>query len=354
MRIGIDGREIRHYLTGLGRVVLDLLRYSENYSEFEFFLFGNQYTDFSKIPRNVKTYMIEENITFLWDQIVLNNLIKEHKIDLFFSPYYKVPLMCKIPMIMSVHDITYLIVEPYKKRLKNKFFIKNFIKIASKKVKNIVTCSNYTKNDLINLLKIKEEKIVVVYDSISERFSPRSEKEICEFKKKYNINKKYILYVGNSNPHKNLSRLITAYNNLPEKIKEEYFLVLAGVGKKFLIKDDKILAIPFVSEDDLPALYSGATIFVFPSLYEGFGLPPAEAMACGCPVVSSNVSSMPEVLGDACLYFNPYNVNEIGSTIQMLIENKYLQYELRQKGLNRVKIFTPENMIKNLLNIFSL
>ncbi len=353
MKIGIDCREITGKFTGISRFLIEFLREAKKYDRFEFILFGNHYTDFTdKTLSDYKKIVINEKITIWYDQIKLKNAIKKNKLDLFFSPYYKIPIFTNTPTINALFDVIYLLVEPYKYKLKNRFYIRNFIKFTSKKVKKILTCSYATKNDLIKELCLPPEKIEIVYLSIGKDFYPRSGYEVETVKKTYGIYKKYILYVGNSRPHKNLTNLIKAYKLLPSDLQNEYLLVLAGMGR-FEVKDIECKIINFVPDQDLPCLYSGAELFVFPSLYEGFGLPPVEAMACGCPVVSSGTSSMPEVLGDACLYFDPYSVKEMSDTIQKVLLDKELKNTLRQKGIQQAKNYTTEKMVANILSIFN-
>lgn len=359
MKVGIDCREIKGKITGIGRFLLEFLKKAKMYKEFEFILLGNQYTDFqNEIFSEYKKIVIPEKITFFWDQFKLKNVLEKNNFDLFFSPYYKVPIFSNIPLINSLFDVIYLMVEPYKSQLKNKFFIKNFIKIVSKKVKKILTCSYSTKRDLIKHLSLPEEKIEVVYLSVDEKFIPQSSQRILEIKNKYGIKKKYILYVGNFNPHKNVKNLIEAYKILPEKLKQEYILILIGGDSSAVAnfiesdKSENYIIIENVPDDDLPAFYSAAEVFVFPSLYEGFGLPPLEAMSCGCPVVSSNLSSMPEILQDSCLYFNPYKIEEISQKIINVIEDKNLQTELKIKGIKRSKYFTKEKMTEEIIKVF--
>lgn len=355
IKIGIDIRELeKGKLTGIGRFLIEFLKRAKNNKEFEFMLFGNQNTDFSNVVLDgYKKTVVNEEFTFFWDQFKLKNVLTENNIDFFFSPYYKISLFSKVPSIMSLFDLTYLTTEPYKNQLKNKFYIKNFIKLTGKRARKVLTISHSSKNDLIQLLNLPKEKIEVVHLSVSENFYPRNFKEIEAVKKKYNIGKKYLLYTGNSNPHKNLNRLFNAYHLLPKNIKNEYSLVLAGVGNFAAnLLPSAFYLLPFASDDDLPALYSGASLFVFPSLHEGFGLPPLEAMACGCPVISSNTSSMPEVLGDACLYFNPYNIKEISLKMAELLRNNELIKEYINKGIERVKMFSAEKMTQKLIEIF--
>lgn len=359
MKIGIDCRELGAYQTGIGRILIEFLREARRKTkDFEFILFGNETTDFlsfQDIFMDYKKVVIKERWTFWWDQIQLKKALQNNEIDVFFSPYYKIPLLTTAKTVLSIFDLTYLLVEPYARHLKNTIYIKNFIKLAARKAKKIITSSNSTKEDLSEILHLPQGKIDVVHLGISSRFRTIQEKNRIEFaKKKYGIPHKYILYVGNFSPHKNLKRLILAYNLLADHLKKEYSLVLGGGEAKTLgIRDTELLiCIPYIAEEDLPILYSGAEIFIFPSLYEGFGFPPLEAMACGCPVASSNTSSLPEVLGEAALFFDPGQIEEISCAIRRMLEDEDLRNRLRQKGLERARLFTPEKMTDRILDIF--
>ncbi|MBU0952733.1 MAG: glycosyltransferase family 4 protein [Elusimicrobia bacterium] len=355
MRIGIDCRELTGRLTGISRILINLLRYiSENDSPNEFVLFGNQKTKFDyDFLKNAKfdKKVINSNIAFLWDQFQLKNALVENKVDLFYSPYYKMPVFTKIPSIISLLDLTYFVVEPYSNKLFYNMYLKFLIKMVSGKAKKVITCSEYSKRDIVNILGIPEQKIEVIYLGISERFQPAGQNEITSLKSRYNLEKKYILYTGNKNEHKNLNRLVSAFNLLPDDMKSRYHLVLAGVDQHHY-KVDGVKALGHINDDDLPILYSGAHLLVIPSLYEGFGLPALEAMACGCPVISSNTSSMPEIFGSAPLYFNPFSTLDIKNRMVEVLDNEALASEMRQKGFERVKIFTIENMSKKFIKVF--
>jgi glycosyltransferase involved in cell wall biosynthesis len=353
MKILIDCREIQKNTTGIARFLLSLFKGIKSFDvKHKFLLLGNQYTDFERKELDgYEKIVVEEKNTFYFDQVTILQVIKEQKIDLFFSPYYKFPVFAKVPVITSIFDVMYLVLDEYKNDIKN-IYRKNFIKLTYKKVNKVITSSNFTKNEIMKVLNLPNEKIDVVYLSVDEKFKPQPVEKIKEIKEKYGINKNYILYIGNAKPHKNLNRLLSAWRLINEKIKKDYILVLAGVGQKFCYKDEDIFIIPFVSEEELAVLYSGATIFVFPSIYEGFGLPPLEAMACGCPVISSNTSSMPEVLGDACLYFNPYDMNQISKTILEILHSETLREKLQKKGFEKVKSYSLEKMVNSLIKIF--
>lgn len=358
MRIGIDGREfVKHRVTGISRFLFNMLETLTDYKvDWEFYVFLNQHCELSLEKHNIKKIVIPQKITFLWDQYLLLNEIKKLKLDLFYSPYYKFPVLTNIPTVTTIFDVTYLTVEPYKYYFKNNFFIKNFIRMTSSKVKKIITSSYSSKEGLVKLLKIKEEKIVVIYLFVAEKFYPQPQEKVEEIRNKYGINSKYILYVGNSNPHKNIKRLIEAYNLLSNQVKKEYILLLVGVKKsdvfQFIGNNKDIYIIEFIDDEDLASVYSGAELFVFPSLFEGFGYPPLEAMACGCPVVSSNVSSMPEILEDSALYFNPYDVKEMTEKIYEVLSDEVLRQKLKEKGLKQVSKFNKNNTSLKFIEIF--
>lgn len=355
-KIGIDVREFTMKPTGISGFLYNFLKTAQKMnlakSNLEFILFGSQDTVIPK-DLNYKFVNMREILTSYFDQIQLLKAIKEYKINVFFSPYPKIPIFAKTKKISSIFDLTYIIIESYKNKIKNKIYAKFLLDLYAKNADKIIALSENTKEDIADKLKVNKEKVVVVYPCVGENFRPAGEQKIDQIKEKYDICGKYILYVGNSRPHKNINRLIEAYDLVPENIKKEYSLVLAGVNKDELqIRNCGLRILSFVPDEDLPALYSGAELFLFPSLYEGFGLPPLEAMACGCSVISSNTSSMPEILGEACLYFNPDNSQEISLKMIELIQNHILKKEYIKKGLERVKMFSAEKTAEKLIEIF--
>jgi glycosyltransferase involved in cell wall biosynthesis len=202
-----------------------------------------------------------------------------------------------------------------------------------------------------------------VYIGIDFSFYKRATADIIEsIKKKYNINGDYILYLGTLEPRKNLERLIEAYAAVKESEKAAPLLVIAG-GKGWLYEsifetvkrfgiENSVIFTGYVPDADKPALLSGAKVFCFPSLYEGFGMPPLEAMACGTPVLTSNVASLPEVCGDAAYYVNPLLVSEIEQGIKQLCFNEELRNNLIQKGEERVKLFSWDKIAEQLHNLY--
>ncbi len=276
------------------------------------------------------------------------------KIDVWHATY---PLPIKIrkaKKIKTIHELIPLRL-PYTTLDDKRTFYKN-IKNSLKDSEIIITISENTKKDLLSIYDINPDKIYVTYQPI--RIAPVNydrEKTLCTLKK-YKLDlRDYILFVGAIEPKKNVGRLIDAYNLLETK------MPLVIVGKKAWLWEDEISGrnlnnvrlLDYVHTEDLRHLYAGAYCFVFPSLYEGFGLPPLEAMASGCPVITSNVSSLPEVCGDAALYVDPYDVADIKEKMNTLLDNPQLRDRLSEASKERAKLFSMENYIKKLYEAYS-
>lgn len=370
MRIGIDGRELlRNQITGIGRFLSNFLKYApEIKPDWEFILFMNQHNAGADVPicPNLKQMVIPENWTFWWDQVKLPKYLRKEKIDIFFSPYYKAPIFSPCPTVITIHDIapfvkcraTFSRLHYGHKRFALRIWSRFFARRATKNI----TVSNYSKKDIMNIFEISEEKIAVVYEGVREEFKPKEKEDVEKVKERYGIRGKYIFYIGNFEPHKNVEGILRAYSKINYELQKNCKLVIGGKKdgnfKKIKrlclnLKIKKNAIFPgFIEDADLPALYSGAEIFLFPSFYEGFGLPPLEAMACGTPVISSNRTSLPEILGDAPILINPQNPDEIAKAIENILTNENLQKELKKKGIKRAAQFSLEDMSKKILDIF--
>ena len=257
------------------------------------------------LESDIKHYSLNE-------QIKMPSLIKKHRIDLMHFPHFNVPLRCPVPFITTIHDLI-LHHYPNQASILKRMAYKKLMKHAVKKSAHIITVSNFTASDITKTYgdNIKK-KITVTYEGVSPQFKPASESEINRVCAKYNLptskqvneltskqSKSFILYVGTSKQHKNVQTLIDAVSDKP--------LVLVTSGKEVskLKLTPNVTIIPEVDDTDLPALYSVAKCFITASLYEGFGLPALEAMACGCPVMASNRGSLPEILGEGASFVEP-------------------------------------------------
>ena len=241
------------------------------------------------------------------------------KVDLLHSTTFCTPEDHYGRLVVTLYDISFLLMPECHTEANRQHCLKGTLD-AVRYADCIIAISNSGKNDLVHYFDADPDKIVVTHLAAKDIFSPRSRDECDRVLGKYGISGDFILTVGSFEPRKNIGTLVKAYMHLPEKVKKQYSLVIAG-GKGWLNSDigaliesqypARIQRIGYIDERDLPALYSAATVFVYPSLYEGFGLPILEAMSCGAPVITSNTSSMPEVGGKAALYFNPTDVRQL-------------------------------------------
>ncbi|SFE32990.1 Glycosyltransferase involved in cell wall bisynthesis [Thermoanaerobacter thermohydrosulfuricus] len=284
---------------------------------------------------------------FIWINTSLLKDLKEEKVDLLYSTTHHGPLIYK-NQVITIHDLLPIHFS-YKgslQRVLQTNYFKFVLPRVIKKAKKIITISDCTKIDIIKYFKVPKEKIVRIYNGYDMDLFFQRDNARSYIYGKYKI-EDYILAVGASYPHKNYNNLIKAITLTSNK---DIKLIIAG-GKDdyrdYLKKltnelnlSDRVLFINYVPQEDLPYLYSAARCLVYPSLYEGFGLPPLEAMACGCPVITSNTSSLPEVVGDAGIMVNPYNVGEIAEAIDLVLSNENLRKEMIEKGLKQAQKFS--------------
>lgn len=274
-----------------------------------------------------------------------------HKLNVFFSPTHYTPFGFSIPSVISILDVSYLhFPELFNK--KDLLKLKYWGKYSVKKAKKIITISESSKNDIIKAYAVSPEKVEVVYPGI---------KAISKTKdinmEKFGISKKYILFVGTLQPRKNIVRLIEAFS----KINEDIQLVIIGkkgwqyeeilfAPEKYNVKD-RIVFLHDVTDEELPSFYKKAEFFILPSLYEGFGLPVLEAMKNDCPVITSNVSSLPEAGGDAAIYVDPEDVDDIKDKMSKLLRDEDLRKNLVKKGHDQIKKFSWDKSAKETLAV---
>lgn len=293
----------------------------------------------------------------------ITTIIKD-KLDLFFSPYVAgIPKNGFPKMITTVHDLVFLRFPEHRgKRLTN-YYLKRH-KIALENCQKIIVPSLSTQKDLEDFLKVKSSKIKVIPEAVEERFKVIPEKRKIKkvISRYFDPNVSYILSVGTLEPRKNLIKLVEAYSNLSHNIQRNFRLVLVGekgwnnsrLGKVIanLNLKEKIILTGFVKDEDLPYIYNGASVFVYPSLYEGFGLPPLEAAACSVPVITSNSSSLKEIFNKTSILVDPENEDEIAQAIKKIILNPALAGKLSKKGIQLVKKFSWGVTAQETLAIF--
>lgn len=294
--------------------------------------------------------------SLIWSQLLKKTNPDLIHITSLFEVYY-LDIPDNIPSVVTLYDIIPLLFP--KKYFRNEKALVWYLKRLEqvKKASKIITISNSSKKDFVKVLKILPEKIEVVYGGVDERFKVVEKRGVERILKKYGIKNRYILTVSTHSFHKNTERIFEVIKKFNLNL-----VVVCNLTSfeerdwrnqiKKLKVEDKVILTNFVSDKDLPALFCGAEIFLSPSLYEGLGLPVLEAFACGCPVITSNTSSLPEVGGNAVLYVNPYEKEDIKKTIAKLLNDQKLREDLIRKGFTQVKKFSWEKGAKQTLKVY--
>lgn len=292
----------------------------------------------------------------LWTLNALTKAVNHDHLDLFFNPTHYSPLFLNCPQIISILDVSYkYFPELFKK--KDLYKLSIWGKYSVKKAAHIVTISDSSKDDIMKEYRVNEAKISVIPVGIKEiDKSHMTKKELAE---KFNISNPYILYVGTLQPRKNLVRLIEAFSKIKENNTDLVIVGKKGWQYEEILQapemygvSEKVHFLENVTNEDLPGFYEHAVCFVLPSLYEGFGLPVLEAMKYGCPVVTSNISSLPEAGGDAAEYFNPEDVAEITKVLEKVISDKQLRERMIKKGQAHIQNFSWEKSAEKVLKVF--
>lgn len=283
------------------------------------------------------------------------------KADILHIPYEFLPKVRRVRTVVTVHDVTFL---KHPENL-NQNFVKRFTKRINHVAQHadiIIADSENTKQELIYFTNIDEDRVRVIPLGVDKCFMQSfSRDRINSIMKQYKITEPYILFVGAADEDKNLERLAMAFARIREKHKKLHLVFAGSSGWGYERLKEKLVALNikngilftgFIPFADLPLLYSGASILAIPSLHEGFGLPALEAMACGTPVLCSNISSLPEVVGDAAVQIDPYKVDEIADGLQSILESESLRKSLIKKGIERSKQFTWENTAQKVINLY--
>jgi len=372
MRIGIDARVLSDRLSGEGRYAYNLIRAIaevDDENEYVVLVDPGRFTGrivksghrFREMPLTIRRFSLQE-------QLVLPNLLKRESLDLFHSLHHILPLGYNGLMIVTIHDTLaarfpwHFSHFPFLKRLAAFWYFKVFVYLSAMRANGIVVDSKRTADDLCQYLNISRQKIVVCRLGVENHFAPI--KDTKYVREKYSLRAPFILYLGNFRPYKNLERLFQAFAQFVESSTDQrYQLIIGGNDVEFykrrlrqqvdkLHLEEKVIFLGYVDEDDMPALLSCAELFVFPSLYEGFGLPPLEAMACGTPVLVSNTTPLPEIVGDAGLLVDPYDVNAISAALQRALTDTNLRKRLARKGLERSQQFSWTQTARKMLAVY--
>jgi len=368
-KIAIDARFLRKETAGLGRYTRGLisgLSKIDKANQYTVFITPDDEKDFIFSAPNIKKRVINvPHYSYAEQTIFLSALLKE-KFDLVHFTNFNHPLLYRRPFVVTIHDLTMTFFQTGRKqqsrlrRLAYEAIMKHAV-IASKA---IIAVSDSTKNDVAtHYSAINKEKIFVTYEAADEQFMVQDSKEILKIIEKYGIQFPYFFFVGQWRPHKNLIKMLTAFEKFIKK-NPTYSLVIAGkydsefaqlkeaVDRYAFLYPNNIKILGFVPDEDLPKLFSGCSAFVFPSLSEGFGLPVIEAIACGAPVIASNLDVLKEILDDSALFVDANSEDELINAMETIIDFSVTE-NLRRKGLLRARGFTWEATAKATFNVYN-
>ncbi len=264
--------------------------------------------------------------------------------------------------ISSIHDLSYIHYRDLHPKQRVKYFDKEMPKTIER-ADHFITDSQFIKNEIIEVLGVADKRVTVIPLGVTEQFKPRNRNKILPILDKYNLNEKnYILLVGSIEPRKNIKHFIEAYTYLPESLKKHFKIIHIGPSGwlnteinnkiKQLESKGQFKALGYLPENELVALYSGAYVFAFPSIYEGFGLPPLEAMASGVPVLASNISSIPEVVGDCGVLTDPFDVDKMSFDLERILTDNQLRSLLIKTGPKQAKQFSWDNCVNKTVEVY--
>lgn len=389
MKIGIDARMLGPQQGGIGRYIEQLTRnmidischpreggdpgrrdwipdqVGNDTTKFEFVIFlrkenwnlVNETPNVKKVLANIYWYGWRE-------QILLSGIIKREKVDLMHFPHWNIPFFYREPFIATIHDLLLL---HYPTRAASTlgpitYFFKNIayriiLRHAINNSRQILTPSEFTKNDILKNFKIESKKITVTHLAPMPTNTPMAN---VDLKTKYNISKPYVLYVGVAYPHKNLEGLIEAWKIFRAEHGSDYLLVLAGKKNYFYerlektaVGENDIVFTGYIPDEELPALYKNTSLYVFPSFYEGFGLPPLEAMQYGAPVASSNATCLPEILQQAAAYFDPRDPRDMADTIWRCLIDADLRETLNKNSTQLIHNYSWQKTTLATLEVYN-
>lgn len=370
MIIGIDGNEANvAKRVGISEYAFQLLmqlssaKFKVQNAKFVVYLKDEPRSELPPESENWKYRVIKPGKLWTQWRLPLDLFLHKPRPDVFFSPTHYAPRFSPVPTVVSVMDLSYL----YFPEMFNKsdlLQLRSWTEYSVKKATKVLTISNSSKDDIIKEYRVGKDRVVVTHLGIKESVTLTPHiYSMNTLKAKYDLSDNYILFVGTLQPRKNIVRLIKAFAKVSKEEKAPEDLQLVVVGRKGWLYEE-ILETPKelgieksvkflenVQDDELPLFYKNALCFVLPSLYEGFGLPVLEAMQQGCPVITSNISSLPEAGGDAALYVDPEDVDDIAKKITQLVSSEKLRKEMIEKGKEQVKKFSWEKTARETLDV---
>ena len=368
MNIGIDARKIRDF--GIGMYIENLLKYLPEFDTENEYIIFHYPEDKAIIPHASANFKLVSDTSpkySIRELISLPVKMWQHHLDLFHAPHYTLPPFRPCKGIVTIHDVIHLRFPEYLPHPAAYYYAKGMMWAAAKSAKKIITVSECSKRDIVRYLGIPEEKIEVIYNGIDLNIETSDSKEAIEvlrerIRSRFGISRPYLLYLGNFLPHKNLDTFIKAYALLKRQYEIPHCLVLAGKNDNMREKlqaiidqeqlTNDVFLTGFVEDEWKSPFYACADLFVYPSLYEGFGLQALEAMAHHTPVAISNVAALPEIAGDAAVRFDPNSPENMAATLYNALTDQPLRATLIQHGTQRLQDFSWQEMAKKTVEVY--
>src|SRR5579884_3129154 len=378
MKIGINALFYQYPASGSGQYLSHLLHaLSALDSHNEYILFGPRpLPQQNGLPQTTFPYHVqpvpgfaarnENSEKVMWEQWTGPAAARKAGVDVFHVPHFAPPLLPQTPTVVTIHDVIPLRLPLYRAGTRVSAYVR-LVARAAHSAKLIITVSQHAKQDMIDALKLPAERIRVIYEAAGDEFRPIEDPAIlAAARARYGVGERYIFYLGGLDQRKNVPQLVRAFAHLQRQINDPHLqLLISGNPDKqrgTLFPDPRPVAADldmtgqvlfrFIEDEDKPAIYSGASLFVFPSLYEGFGLPPLEAMSCGAPVVCSNRTSLPEVVGDAAISIDPEDTQALVEAMCRVLSDDTLRADLRERSLKQAAKFSWRKTAEETLAVY--
>ncbi len=358
MRIGFSARGLSIPSGGVRQFITSIVpALARNKSQDELVVFYNS-LKYSGLAPDCTEIIIQGRNRLWWDFVLLPRQLKKNGIEAAIFPKNVIPFFTGATNFVVVHDMAYFDRKLGAYPLLDTIYMRSLIPQSIRRAKGVFAVSEHTKKDIIHYTGCAEDKIAVTYEAANKVYQPITDRDFLQnVSRKYQLPEQFILYVGSLSPRKNTPTLLWAFARVKDKIPHSLVITASKSWKDRKVYDlinqlglqSRLVKLGYVEADDMPALYNMASVYIYPSVYEGFGLPVLEAMQCGCPVIASNITSIPEVAGDAAILVEPLDVQAWADRIYQVVTNQKLREEMANKGFARAAEFSWDKCAERIL-----